>query len=941
MSEAVKVSAEAFKSLLGMEATQHANPTEQPDDIAFVRRFSKAEAKTHLNNIYVSPSSGRSNFSANGIISYLKPIHKKIGEKMLDVEKMHALAPEIEQSRILVSSSILSPNDLQDGEFKFSFPNVPGVESDPELSAEIAEVFNQFFNGTLQLGLKSYDWIGDIQYKSGARPILILPCATQAELVSRTPEDVRKNLMELTPGFASFDEFLKNNSSLDKKSTTVSDDYLYSGVELTFKDVLSQSESRSTLDELTPSMESFGVQAPIPKGKTRETIDSVLYGDEYVAGLESMIVTLKKKLEEGDVIRVSENPEIVRFATQKKRMDKNAILTKLSGKYNSDTKVPITEQMVTLNANPENIAHFGHPAFIELPPESVTPVHIPGAPKEHIGYFVLIDQHGQPLTIEASGMANNGQRGCSPGSAAGAYEAMFGSTVHQNYFGGENSISSSGNMIFQHLLDKYLRERMKNITGRADLEISRMNAISSVMFYRLLEQKQTTLVYVPPPLLHYFAFDFRKDGTGKSKLEDVQFLLSLRTTLMMAQIVAMVNDAVEHKKIEFGVDDKVANLEMVMDLIANVFIAKNKLNGSIDPSEIMRDMYSNALTLVPKSIPGLTDMTVEVQNGGGQSTKPDNELLEQITNLLVSHLDVPPAALNQMSEPEFARSLVTYNLFFAKKIARYQRIWCVLIQEFIRTFISFDPEFKKALWKVLETNGKKRSKEKLPKKVEKLRKDNPNKYTSDEVSQKMLAAIMEGVTVSLPTPNIVVDKTQFEELRAFMSNLDELANNFFNQDLIPSDDTTAGVGLPILRARWKRAQMIRFIEKIGSFNMVEIPDMDDQDPEAMLDFIQTCQNFGSGVIKQRENIVGSTDSGGFGDSMGMDDGMGGGMDDGMGDMGGEEMGEESDMSFDMPTEETSPMESEPTGAEEEETPTEKPAGDNSTASMYVDLNKKR
>ena len=175
---------------------------------------------------------------------------------------------------------------------------------------------------------------------------------------------------------------------------------------------------------------------------------------------------------------------------------------------------------------------------------------------------------------------------------------------------------------------------------------------------------------------------------------------------MMANVVGMVNDAIEHKKVEFGVDEKNANIEGIMDLIANIFIEKNKLNGSIDPSEIMRDMYSNALTIVPKNIPGLSELTVDVQSGGGQSSRVDDQLLEQITNLLVSHLDVPPAALNQMSEPEFAKSLVTQNLFFAKKIRRYQNIWCSLMTEFIRVYSSFDTTFQKAILRKLSVKSK-------------------------------------------------------------------------------------------------------------------------------------------------------------------------------------------------------------------------------------------
>lgn len=898
MPDAVKITKGAFDSLLGLEATKHTDPSAQPDNVSFMRRYSKAELRANLTHTYVAPETGRADFSAAGIISYLKPVHKAIGDQMLNIDKMRALAPEIEQSRILVSSSIMSPNDLQDGEFLFSFDNVPGIGSDPDLAKEIADVYSEFYNKTLGLGIKSYDWIGDIQYSSGAKPILILPLATQIDLKNRTPEDAKKQLLDFGPGFASFEEFTKAEAQ-DPNA-----DYFWSGKPTSWKDVLEKHNEKEIFQELIPSMEEFGVVVPTTVRKEeRATIDMTNFGPEYQAGLESMIVNVRTRLEEGDVIKISENPEILRFATQKKLIDKHEVLKKLQNKYKTNTR-PVIEQMVQLDPNPDDIPHRGHPTIIELPTEAVIPVHIPGAPKEHIGYFVLLDQFGQPLTIEASGMANK-STGCSPGSANAAYEALFGTgCCSKSFFGGNNDISSSGNLIFQHLLDNYIKARLKGIFGRDDLQLSRFNSIATTMFYRLLEQKKTMLVFVPPTLLHYFAFDYRKNGTGKSKLEDAQFLLSLRTTLMMAQIVAMANDAVEHKKVEFGVDDKAANLEAIMDLIANIFIAKNKLNGSIDPSEIMRDMYANALTIVPKTIPGLTDMTVEVQNSGGQSVRPDNELLEQITNLLVSHLDVPPAALNQMSEPEFARSLVTYNLFFAKKIARYQRIWCTMIQEFIRTHSSFDIPFKTALMKRLQASGKKRSNEKLPSKVEKLKNKNPNTYSDNY--NKMLNSILENVEVSLATPNIVVDKTQFEEIRAFMSNLDELANHFFNQELVPTEDTLAQGALPILRAKWKRDQMIRFIEKVGSFNMVEIPDMDEIDPIELFDFIQTLQNVATGLNQQRENIGNAGETGGFGGDGGFGDesGMGDEMSGDMGmdmDLGDENMDMESDTSTESET----------------------------------------
>ena len=886
MPEAIKVSAGEFNSLLGLDATKHSNPTQQPDDVSIVSRFSPSEVQAFYNRTYVKPQQQGSNVSPEGIISYLKPIHSKIGNNRLSAEKLKALAPEIEQSRILVSSSIMSPNDLQDGKFIFKFHGVPALEADPTLLDEITKLFEQHFNETLQLGVRSYDWIGDVQYGSGSKCILILPEASHEELRHRKISD-RGSFLDGEVAFESF-----------KEAELKSQEYLYSGRSNSWRDYLNKTNTHKQFEAMIPSMESFGVQVPTKYSTSRKSLDSHRYGDDYVRGLEEMIINLKTKLSEGDAIRITEDSDVFRFYSKNNTKKQETIMDKLAAKYGFD-EIPDREEVTYLSANPKEYDHHGHPTIIELPSEAVIPIVVPGAPSEHLGYFVLLDGHGMPLTIEASGMGNMSTE-CQSGSPNGAFEAMFGSNcTNAQYFSVTNSKNNAGEMMFTHLLDGYIKSRMQGIFGRDDLTLSRFNSLSTVLFYRLLEAKSSTLVFVPPVLLHYFAFDYDpKDGTGRSKTSEIQFLLSLRTTLMMANVVAMVNDAIEHKKVEFGVDEKVANIEGMMDLIANIFIEKNKLTGSVDPSEIMRNMYSNALTIVPKNVPGLSDLSVEVQSGGGQSSRVDDSLLEQLTNLLVSHLDVPPAALNQMSEPEFAKSLVTYNLFFAKKIRRYQRIWCAHMTRFMRAYIAFDPVLKKAIAVKLSANIKKSTNDKVPGKVKKLLDNNPNEYSS---VTGMINAIAETFTVELASPNIVVDKTQFEELRSFLDNLDALADRFFNNELVPSEDNLAQSALPVVKALWKQKQTSRFLSEVGSFNMVDIPDVDDFDPEEPTTFIQMLQNAGAALQKQREAITpdGEGSGSGFGDGGYSGEGDESSGSDDFGDEGGDDFGGDLDGSDDL------------------------------------------
>lgn len=277
--------------------------------------------------------------------------------------------------------------------------------------------------------------------------------------------------------------------------------------------------------------------------------------------------------------------------------------------------------------------------------------------------------------------------------------------------------------------------------------------------------------------------------------------------------------------------------------------------------------------------------------------------MEQLNNLLVSKLDVPPSALNQLSEPEFARSVVTSNLFFAKKITRYQRIWCKLIAEFVKDYTYFDVSFQKALKKILEAYSRRTIQEKLPQKTQKLKKRNPNIRTQSTVLSQ-LHSIMDNVVVSLPKPDIVVDKTQFEEIRNYSSSVNEMADILYPQELIPTDNQDAANGYTLMKATWKRQQILKFIADIGCFRMFDVSDMDDFDSSDLVNDIQICMNIGA-HIRKHQAAFNTEEGGGFGDS-----GYGGGSN----SYGGEEeTGDENDFGgdFDM-GEEDMPAEEETT-----------------------------
>ncbi len=894
MPEKTLLAPRAIRTLLGADPTKQANSSASPQNTTFIHRYSNAEKSNLLTKLYVRQENPTRSFPADGLISYLGPVRDKVAFRADQFHKLKALAPEIEQSAILVASSILSPNDLKDGEFLFDFEKIPALAADADITTEVSKLYSDYFNGTLQIGRESYNWLQDIIYSEGAKAILILPPALQEKLRDRTLEEATKgseiygtttqDFLGL-PGTESFTQYSSRMSSNN-------DDYLISGKPCSWKDYFSTDSlgvSHNPADyikqELVPAMESWGV--PIPNQfNTQPRNQSAVLSSNYLPTLESMVVNLRTKLENGDMLKISENPELLRFTTMHNGATKKKIRTGLQTRYginNANNQFP-AEKMLTLEVDPE-MKHYGHPTIIKLPIESVVPVCVPGAPSEHLGYFIMLDENGNPLTTNNDSPMDNANANL---SGAGAltnanYDALFGDNTWR-YLSTNANADSTGNMIFNHILDGYLKTRLTNIYGRNDLTISRFNGISTVLFYRLLERKQTTIVFAYTDLLHYLAFDYHADGTGYAKTEEIGFLVSMRTSFIIANILAMARDAVAHKKITIGTDNANTNIEGMMDMVYNIFNAKRKFNPfNLNPDDIVSDMYSDSVTIEPRNIAGLSEFSINTENvGGGNGGQFNNELVEYLSNLIATRSGVPPAALNQMSEPEYAKSLVTYNLFFAKRIMEMQKVYCRQITEFIRAYTSYDPIFQQALRKLVDAEAKLDIPVDTTEQGAKLISNNPNDYRKYD-AHAFVADILNNVEVALPNPNIVMDKARFAEINDYMNIIKDIADQYFNQDLVPDSDGPAKGILPILKAQYLSANLTKYITSMGSTSIVDPPKYDEIDLDSNIDFVQMLQNYASRFKRQRTGVSNfsndSRDNSPASDSGGSDFGGGGGFDD--------------------------------------------------------------
>lgn len=889
MADSAKIVPSAFSQLAGVsdERPRTVNVNNKALTQTPLSKYSQQELVSVIRNTYVSdkesPNPNLAN--ADGLISYFLPIHEQISQVLLDTEKMKKLAPEINQAKLIRISSIMSPNDMQDGKFIFDIDQIPGLTEDAR--KKITSILDEYFNDVEKLPQKAARWAGDALYGPGASPVMMLPSSYQKAMRKDGQRIIGQKPTESLPGNSALvPATVESVSNRKAQLLALEDTQIYStvvGTE-TFKEKFNTEKNPSHLQKLI--------------NDTYADFSEMFMADnereELRSGIEQITVNFVKQIEEGDIIKLTENPEIIRFATEYRKNTNKVLEDKLQSHFNSYMAYN-QEEMISLNKylNIED-QNDVHPLLLEIPAESVIPICVPSNEKEHLGYFILLDESGQPIRASENTSSSNSNWG---GAPRAAFQAMF-SGNQQSIFqtpSFKNYEEMTVRKIFNGLLDEYLKSKLQNI-GHEDVSIEKTNAITTTMLYRLLEHKRTRILFVPSFLMTYVCFDYRKNGTGKSLLEDIHYLLSLRITFQVAALMGMAKDAINHRTLNLTFDDKETNPKALMDQLMNMFVEKEKMPFSLDPTEVSRGIARNAISISPKNLPGLTDFGVErVNDGGGGGNKPDTELLDTITNMLVTALGVPYSALNQLAEQEYAKSITTTNLFYSKQIRQDQEILCTFVENMIKQYIKFSP---KLIAKI--TNTIKEFLRDPDENAQKENTKNPDRGTEPSteaapdmekgvIKQEDLIAnfVIESIRIKLPTPNIAQDKAQYAEINEYITALDSFLNIKFANELMPSDNMEVAAALNVIRATIKSAAVEDFMSKIGVVNIVDIPSIEEFVAKYEVgDTLQMLLNFAKGLKDVSTKFSG-------GDSM-----MGGGMDQmGGGDMFGGDMGMggESDM----------------------------------------------
>ena len=404
-----------------------------------------------------------------------------------------------------------------------------------------------------------------------------------------------------------------------------------------------------------------------------------------------------------------------------------------------------------------------NPLVMKIPSESTIPVHVPGDPRDHLGYYVAVNESGMPVTLRTDSEIGLGRlreriAEASNNQALGGLIQATGLSLGTT----KGKSVDPDAFIDQYIsyIEKELTEQLKDGIYGSEVMVSRPEEVYRLMLSRALAQKRTRLVYIPKELLTYFAFNYDEYGLGISLLEKTRIFGSLRAVLLFAEVMAGVKNSVGRTRLNVTLDeddpDPQATLEAVLHQYSNLQVNQLPI-GVLNPSDIVRSLQKAAVDINVDGGEAFPNTNTEIEDNERQRALPDTQLSETLRRMQYSGLGIPPEIVDSAMEGELATVVVSRNLLFAKQVMDYQRWFESQLKNFIQTYV----------WSSGELLGLIRSKVK-------------GGANADAVVHDFI----EGLNVSLPSPDLAKIGSQFEAYEEYSNAIDSIVEAYITEDMV-------------------------------------------------------------------------------------------------------------------------------------------------------------
>lgn len=742
----------------------------------------------------------------------LSNVSAEISQSIKDADLIFQLLPELVLVKQILISSILSPKDLVNSEINYA--NVDsGLPN--EITTGLVDIVRDYFENTYKIKRLLPKILEDALFDTGSYPLAVLPESSIDKIINSTGKVTLEHVSD----------------EIDPKGNIRSLGILGRNVD----------ESETVKYGLESFFSNAGVS---PVNHSDYKLKANINGNDLDLSIEVFdnyqflkIPELKRKLTEDRLSDIIAKRNI-NVAIEDIYQYKDSTDLKIESSFYK-RKPTVFEGIVRIDESSPDRANIGNPLTMKLPSESCIPVYVPGNPRDHLGYFVIMDETGNPL--------------CNATSSD--YYRQMGFNLYNNtnqvasQLIGSTNVGANGTNpeitkqkfqeavnVYINTVEKDLLKRLKNGVYGDNVQISRATEIYRIMFSRSLVNKRTQLLFIPRELMTYFAFDYNDDGVGQSLTDKSKVLSSIRSVLLFANTMASIKNSIGRTSAKITLDPKDRNPVETVEFMMHEFARHRRSTfpfGTYNPVDLVSYLANAGIDIAVTGNPGYPETGFDVEHKQNNVTKPDTDLEESLKKRHIQSFGLAPETVDLSMGVDFATSVVSSNLLLSKRVLMYQEIFTEQLQDFISKYTINSGSLLEKMKGIITEN-----KEKLPEEMKEI--------PVFHIVQQFLSTLL----ITLPAPDSITLDNQMQAFDKYKEALEKALDAYFSTEFL--DSTVLG-DLADAIGPTKEALKAHFLRKWLAENNV-LPELGDitmltDDKETPFSLLDIMDHFVDGLTK--------------------------------------------------------------------------------------------
>jgi hypothetical protein len=733
-----------------------------------------------------------------------------------DIRNIFQIQPDLKLAKDILVSAVVAPGDLASTSLVMS-NGMPGP--DTALTSQLVDGLYKFHVEEQNLDKKVPDWIDDALVWSGAHAIMIMPEASIDRMINGTDSNASMESVASYGGEWEGDWFKpkgvlglriptsKNGAyaSLESSRRAISRDKMAD-----YHTIKAARGQKSITLPFKVTDNLAALRMPAVQEQKRARLMRNAYGESSLESRRRQRQTRERQeLADKGEAALDKKP-----GGKKGEVDTSNIYSRF---FRAPQGVKRSRLEVVPTLKQAGGDTVGHPLVYHLPIESVMPVCVPGDETNHIGYIIILDANGFPLSFSRRlNFYEDIRRGTVGGdSQVGSASQVSGELLNMANETLNGGIQNASNQLIDRLvqlhgefIDHDIISRIKTGLQGGDVEISKSEHVDRLLFSRSMKNQQTTMLYVPAELMVYMAFDYNEYGIGKSILEDAKSLAAMRANLLVASIIGATKNAIPGKDINIELPEDDGDPVGTVSFLANeaMALAYHQFpTGIVSIQGLAEQLQMSALSVNVTGNPRYPEVKTSITPRESSYNPVDTDLLESLRSDLVRVFSLTPEMIDGANQPEFATTIVRNSLMLLKRVMVLQNLANPMITDYVRIFTYNSGPLVEQLMEIIENNSK----------------DLPDEFKDDP--EAFLEEFLNTLMVKLPAPESDNITKQIEMYKNYSEVLDTILPAYVAEEYFHGYmNDTIRESIPTVVASLKGHELRRWMRERGLFRDLDI-----------------------------------------------------------------------------------------------------------------------